>query len=181
MNKTPLIKKIENTINPVAESMGFEIVRILMVGSGKPTMQIMAERPQDGQITIDECRKLSQAISAVLDVEEVMGDKAYFLEVSSPGVDRPLTRVKDFKHYTGKSAKIEIEPAIEGRKRFKGILNGIKGDNIILSIEQENEKNIDIEIPFSYVEKAKLTVSEDLLNRKQPKKLNQKSKKEAGK
>lgn len=164
MNKTPLIKKIERAIIPTAESMGFEIVRVILIGSGKPTLQIMAERP-DGSITIDECGKLSQAISAVLDVENVLEDASYYLEVGSPGIDRPLTRLKDFDRYAGQEVKIEIEPSLEGRKRFKGVLQGTKGDYILLLTEDGEKK-----IPFSSVEKAKLVVADDSIHPKQHRK-----------
>jgi len=163
MNKTPLIKKIEHILTPVVESMGFEIVRILMTGSGKPTLQIMAERA-DGSITIDECGKLSQAISTVLDVENILENSPYYLEVGSPGLDRPLTRLKDFERYADMEARIETDPAIDDRKRFNGLLKGINGDCIIISTEEGNK-----EIPFSLIEKAKLVLTEDLLKQTQKK------------
>jgi ribosome maturation factor RimP len=166
VHKAPIIKKIERVITPTAESMGFEIVRVLLIGSGKPTLQIMAERP-DGGITIDECGKLSQAISVVLDVENVLEDAPYYLEVGSPGVDRPLTRLKDFERYADQEARIEIEPPLEGRKRFRGRLKGTKGDRIMLATEEGDQ-----EIPFSSIERAKLIVPENVINPKQPKKKN---------
>jgi len=144
--------------------MGFEIVRVLLIGSGKPTLQIMAERP-DGTITLDECAKLSQAVSAVLDVENVLEDSPYYLEVGSPGIDRPLTRLKDFERYAGQEAKIEIEPALEGRKRFRGILKGVREDRIIIAVE-DGEK----EIPFSALERAKLVVADETITPAQPRK-----------
>ena len=168
VNKPPLIQKIEHAITPTAESMGFELVRVLITGSGKPTLQIMAERPWNpetkdgGTITIDECGKLSQAISVVLDVENVMEDKPYFLEVGSPGIDRPLTRLKDFDRFAGQDAKVEIEPAIDGRKRFRGILKGTKGKSVLIATEDG-----ETEIPFNSIEKAKLTIVEELLKPKQ--------------
>ncbi|MBU6475245.1 MAG: ribosome maturation factor RimP [Alphaproteobacteria bacterium] len=168
VNKPPLIRKIEDAITPAVESMGFELVRVLMTGAGKPTLQIMAERPwnaetkKGGTITIDECGKLSQAISAVLDVENVMEDKPYFLEVGSPGIDRPLTRLKDFDRFAGQDAKLEIEPAIGGRKRFRGTLKGTKGKSVIIAAEDG-----EAEIPFAAIEKAKLTVMDELLKPKQ--------------
>jgi ribosome maturation factor RimP len=168
VNKPPIIKKIERAIAPTVESMGFELVRVLLIGSGKPTLQIMAERP-DGRITIDECGKLSQAISVVLDVENVLEDAPYYLEVGSPGIDRPLTRLKDFDRYAGQEVKMEIEPAHEGRKRFRGLLKGIKGEHVVIALE-EGEK----EIPFSSIEKAKLVVPEEVIQPKQQKKTNTK-------
>jgi ribosome maturation factor RimP len=168
VNKPPLVKKIERTITPTVESMGFELVRVLLIGSGKPTLQIMAERP-DGGITIDECGKLSQAISVVLDVENTLEDSSYYLEVGSPGIDRPLTRLKDFDRYAGQEAKMEIEPALEGRKRFRGLLKGTNGDHILIATD-EGEKTI----PFSSIEKAKLIVPEEVIQPKQQKKTNAK-------
>ncbi|MCK5658565.1 MAG: ribosome maturation factor RimP [Alphaproteobacteria bacterium] len=163
MNKTPLIKKIEHILTPVVESMGFEIVRILMTGSGRPTLQIMAERA-DGTITVDECGKLSQAISTVLDVENVLENSSYYLEVGSPGLDRPLTRLKDFERYAGMEARIEIAPAIGDCKRFNGLLKGVMDDCIMISTEEGDK-----EIPFSFIEKAKLVLTEDLLKQTQKK------------
>jgi ribosome maturation factor RimP len=168
MLKPPLVKKIEKTINPVAEDMGFEIVRVLLIGSGKPTLQIMAERPETGKITIDECGKLSQAISAVLDVEGTMGDTAYYLEVSSPGIDRPLTRLKDFERYKGQQIKVEIEPAIEGRKRFKGTLNGVVSGHV----QMTSEEGGDVEMPFDWIQKAKLVTEDTFVKQKPTKKRN---------
>ena len=168
MNKPPIVKKIERTITPIVESMGFEIVRVLLIGSGKPTLQIMAERPEGG-ITIDECGKLSQAISVILDVENTLEDSSYYLEVGSPGIDRPLTRLKDFDRYAGQEVRMEIEPALEGRKRFRGKLQGTKGELVLLATE-EGEK----QIPFSSIEKAKLFVPEEIIQPKQQKKSNSK-------
>jgi ribosome maturation factor RimP len=166
MEKTPLIKKVEKTITPMAETMGYEIVRVLMVGigSGKPTLQIMAERP-DGTMQMDDCSRLSQAVSALLDVENVM-DEAYYLEVSSPGIDRPLTRLKDFERYKGFEARVEIEPGIEGRKKFKGKLLGVED----VAVSLKTEEGEVFALPFEQIQKAKLTLNDDLLKAAQQKK-----------
>jgi ribosome maturation factor RimP len=167
MDKTPLIKKIEKTISPMAETMGYEIVRVLLVGvgSGKPTLQIMAERP-DGTMHLDDCSRLSQAVSAILDVENVMAE-AYYLEVSSPGIDRPLTRLKDFDRYKGFEAKVEIDPGISGRKKFKGRLLGLENDAAVSLKTEEGEV---FALPFEHIQKAKLTLNDDLLKAAQQKK-----------
>ena len=165
VNKPLIIKKIERTITPTVESMGFELVRVVLIGSGKPTLQIMAEKP-DGTITIDECGKLSQAVSVLLDVENVLEDAPYYLEVGSPGIDRPLTRLKDFVRYAGQEARIELDTPVDGRKRFKGLLKGTKDNIILLAIETG-----DVEIPFSSIEKAKLLVPEEVIQPKQQKKI----------
>ena len=165
MNKAPLIKKIECTIIPTVEAMGFELVRVLLIGTGKPVLQIMAERA-DGSITLDECARLSQAISAVLDVENVLNDASYYLEVGSPGIDRPLTRLKDFDRYAGQQARIEVDPAIDGRKRFNGCLKGLRGgDHVLISLAEG-----DREIPFHCIQKAKLVVEDNFVKNKPIKK-----------
>lgn len=157
---SPLVKKIERTITPMTESMGYELVRVLLIGegSGKPTLQIMAEKP-DGTMPVDDCGRLSQAISAILDVENVL-DGAYFLELSSPGIDRPLTRLKDFDRYKDNEIRVELDTPVGGQKKFKGMLHGIKGQNILLTPEQRDEA---VTIPFSSIYKAKLLLSDTLL------------------
>ncbi len=169
-NKSPLINKIEKLISIDVETMGCEIVQISVGGGDNPLMEILIDKADGTLINMDECSKLSQAISIVLDVENVMNDKPYVLEVSSPGIDRPLTRLKDFERFTGEVARIEIEPAIENRKRFKGILKGIKEENIIIEIEEETE----VSIPAAQIEKAKLVIAEKLLSSKGKKKVKKK-------
>lgn len=161
MSKTPLVKKIEKAIGPMAESMGYEIVRVLLVGEGssKPTLQIMAEKP-DGTMPVDDCGRLSQAVSALLDVENVI-DGAYYLELSSPGIDRPLTRLKDFDRYKDNEVRIELDEPVGGQRKFKGMLNGVKGNNILLSPESGD----DVTIPFDAVGRAKLLLTDELLKK----------------
>ncbi len=112
-------------ITPVIEDMGFELVRVRLMAGKTQTLQIMAERPEGG-IEVDECAAISTAVSAVLDVEDPIED-AYTLEVSSPGIDRPLTRLKDFDVWEGYEAKLETDELIDGRRRFKGELAGHRG------------------------------------------------------
>ncbi len=159
MAKTPLTEKVEEIITPMAESLGFEIVRVLLVGegSGTPTLQIMAEKP-DGTMLLDDCSKLSQSVSAILDVEDVFPD-AYHLEVSSPGIDRPLTRLKDFERYKGFDARIELATALNGQKKFKGRLLGATKDSIKLQTEDEAEHAL----PFAHLDKAKLLLTDELI------------------
>jgi ribosome maturation factor RimP len=157
MEKSPLIKKIERAIAPTVESMGFELVRILQVGSGKPTLQIMAERP-DGTMLVDDCENLSKAISALLDVENVI-DGAYYLEISSPGIDRPLTRLKDFTNFANYEIRVECEQAIEKQKKFEGRLKGTDGNNVILETSDKGVLNI----PFDNIYKAKILLTDELL------------------
>ncbi len=165
--KTPLMQKIEKTISPVAESMGYEIVRVLLIGTGKPTLQVMAEKP-DGTMGIEDCGRLSQAISAVLDVENVI-DTAYMLEVSSPGIDRPLTRLKDFINYKGYDARIEIEPGIDGQKKFKGRILDVEKDS---AVNFQTEEGTIYSLPLDHIQKAKLMLTDELLKSAQQKKVN---------
>ena len=160
MSATPLTRKIERVIAPTAASMGYEIVRILMVGvgSGKSTLQIMAEKP-DGTMNVEDCSRLSQAVSALMDVEDVL-DEAYYLEVSSPGIDRPLTRAKDFDRYKGFEARIEMDDPIDGQKKFKGLLKGIDANEVITL---ETDKG-DVALPFMRVDKAKLLLTDALID-----------------
>ena len=122
----------------MAEAVGYDIVRLRLMGgerSGR-TLQIMAERPADGDMGIDDCTKLSRAISDVIDAADPVAGE-FRLEVSSPGVDRPLTRLKDFTTYEGLEAKLELDRLAENRKRFRGVLAGIEGDDVLLDIEGE--------------------------------------------
>ena len=119
--KTSMDQRLASIVGPVIDDMGFELVRIRLQGGNTPLLQIMAERPEGG-IEVDECAQISTAVSAVLDVEDPIID-AYTLEVSSPGIDRPLTRIKDFETFEGYEAKLETQELIDGRKRFKGGLS----------------------------------------------------------
>jgi len=157
MEHLPLIKKVERTIAPMTETMGYEIVRILLIGSGNDqTLQIMAEKP-DGTMHIDDCSRLSQAVSALLDVEDLIPD-AYVLEVSSPGIDRPLTRLKDFERYKDNEARIELAVAHNGQKKFRGMLRGLDGDNVVVDMDTGTVK-----LPFRDIDKAKLILTDDLI------------------
>jgi ribosome maturation factor RimP len=158
MEKSPLINKIERVLVPTAEGLGYELVRVLLVGSGKPTLQVMAERP-DGTMGVEDCEKLSNAVSAILDVENLL-DGAYYLEVSSPGIDRPLTRAKDFEKYKGFDARIEIEPGINGQKKFKGRLLGIENGT---TVQIQDETGAVHALPFRDVERAKLLMTDELV------------------
>lgn len=139
--------------------MGFELVQVRMIGGTRRTLQVMAE-PVDRlhHMTVDDCAEISHAVSAVLDVADPIAG-AYALEVSSPGIDRPLVRREDFTRFAGFEAKLEAEPPVEGQRRFRGILRGLENDAVL--IEQENGL---VSIPFASVRKAKLTLSEALLN-----------------
>ena len=140
--------------------MGFEVVRIRLMGGMAKTLQIMVERP-DGGIEVDECALISTAISAVLDVEDPLED-AYALEVSSPGIDRPLTRLKDFETWEGYEARLETTEMIDGRRRFKGVLAGIEGDEVLINLE-EGAETLTVGLHFDWLSDAKLVLTDELI------------------
>ncbi len=154
--KTSMDQRLASIVGPVIEDMGFELVRIRLQGGNTPLMQIMAERPEGG-IEVDECAQISTAVSAVLDVEDPIID-AYTLEVSSPGIDRPLTRIKDFETFEGYEAKLETQELIDGRKRFKGVLAGVEGDEVLINITEGT-----VGLQFDWLADAKLVLTDELI------------------
>lgn len=153
-------------LDPVAEAAGYAIVRLrLMGGEFQRRLQIMAERPTknggDGDMNVEDCARLSRALSEVLDAADPIAGE-YTLEVSSPGVDRPLTRIEDFATYEGYEARLELDRLAEGRKRFKGVLAGVEGDNVAIDLEGEEETAL---VPFAWVTEAKLVLTDQLLKR----------------
>lgn len=154
--KAAFDQRIAGIVQPVIEGMGFELVRVRMIGSKHKTLQIMAERP-DGGIEVDDCARISTAVSATLDVDDPLED-AYSLEVSSPGIDRPLTRLKDFETYEGFEAKLETDQMIDGRRRFKGPLHGVEGDEVLIEIEEGI-----VGLQFNWLSDAKLVLTDELI------------------
>lgn len=152
-----LTEQIEQMIGPSIEALGYEVVRVSLAGSVRKVLQIMAE-PKDGRVmSVEDCARVSRAISAILDVEDPISG-AYSLEVSSPGIDRPLTRPKDYDRYAGHEAKIETLEPIEGRKRFKGTLKGVTGAAVKLDSE-----GAEIALPLNQIAKAKLVLTDALI------------------
>ncbi|WP_010142307.1 ribosome maturation factor RimP [Oceanicola sp. S124] len=158
--KTAIDRRLAEIVGPVIEDLGFELVRIRLMGGNTKTLQIMAERP-DGGIEVDECAKISNAVSAVLDVEDPVTE-AYNLEVSSPGIDRPLTRLKDFDAYEGYEARIETAELVGGRKRFKGVLAGVEEQDVLINIEDQGEE-VTVGLNFDWLADAKLVLTDDLI------------------
>ncbi len=158
--KSATDRRMAEILTPVVEGMGFEIVRIRLMGGMAKTLQIMVERP-DGGIEVDECAQISTAISAVLDVEDPLEDP-YALEVSSPGIDRPLTRLKDFETWEGYEARIETTEMIDGRRRFKGVLAGIEGDEVLINLE-EGAETLTVGLHFDWLSDAKLILTDELI------------------
>ena len=159
--KTAIDRRIADIIGPVIEGLGFELVRIRLMGGKTRVLQIMADRP-DGGIGVDECGEISTAVSAVLDVEDPLEDN-YVLEVSSPGIDRPLTRLKDFENWKGWDARIETTELIEGRRRFKGDLAGVEGDEVLITL-QEGDQEVTIGLKFDWLSDAKLMLTDALIS-----------------
>lgn len=161
MRQTPLEHKITTLAAPVIADLGFALVLVKILGeAGGTTVQILAENPETHNINIDECAKISRALSAVFDVEDPINGK-YRLEVSSPGIDRPLTRLEDFKTYEGYEIKVESDtPAENGQKKFRGRLTGLDGETILMTTEQGNAQ-----IPYASITKAKLVMSEELIKK----------------
>jgi ribosome maturation factor RimP len=155
--KAAIDRRLAGIVTPTIESLGFELVRLRLMGGKRPVLQIMADRP-DGGIEVDDCAKISRAVSAVLDVEDPVSGE-YVLEVSSPGIDRPLTREKDFERYSGYEAKLETTEIIDGRKRFKGTLQGVEGGEVLIEIEPETV----IGLAFDMIADAKLVLTDDLI------------------
>ncbi|MDO9222990.1 MAG: ribosome maturation factor RimP [Caulobacter sp.] len=147
-------------LDPVAEAAGFEIVRLrLMAGKERRRLQIMAETP-DGEMTVEGCTVLSRAFSEVLDAADPISGE-YTLEVSSPGIDRPLTRLKDFDTWEGFEARIELDRLADNRKRFKGELAGVEDGQIGINVEGEAETTL--YIPFDWILEAKLVLDDKLM------------------
>lgn len=149
--------RIERLIRPTAEALGFDLIRVQLLGQQRFRLQIMAERRVDGSMTIDDCAALSRAIAPILEVEDPLPN-AYTLEVSSPGIDRPLVRLEDFDKYAGFEARVEMAFPVRGRRRFQGRLLGTDERNVRLHVEDE-----EVALVFDDIRRAKLMLTEDLL------------------
>lgn len=158
--KTAIDRRLADIVGPVIEGLGFELVRIRLMGGKTRTLQIMADRPEGG-IIVEDCATISTAVSAVLDVEDPVEDN-YILEVSSPGIDRPLTRLKDFDVWADYEARIETTELIDGRRRFKGNLRGTEGEEILIEIEEPTGK-VTIGLKFDWLSEAKLILTDELI------------------
>lgn len=150
-------QKIATLIEPTMTDMGYELVRVMTTGGRRPTLQIMAERIDRAGMNVDDCAEISRAISAILDVDDPISG-AYELEVSSPGIDRPLMKPADFERFAGFEARVETDLAIDGQRKFKGQLLGLQDQAVRLALP-EGEK----EIPLTAIRKAKLVLTDDLI------------------
>jgi ribosome maturation factor RimP len=149
-------RRLAGIVQPLIEGMGYELVRLRLMSGKLSILQIMAEKPEGG-IEVDDCAKISSAVSAILDVEDPI-DGEYTLEVSSPGIDRPLTRLKDFDTWNGHEAKMETADLIDGRRRFKGPLRGTEGDEVLIEIAEGT-----IGLKFDWLVDAKLVLTDELI------------------
>ena len=157
--KTSQDERVLSVIEPVAEDLGYRIVRVRVMAGKRQTLQVMAERMSDGQMEVDDCATLSRALSTTLEVEDPISE-AYVLEVSSPGLDRPLTSPADFEAYEGYLARVELDRLVEGRKRFRGTLDGFEDGHIQIVLDGEDEA---AQIPFAWVSDAKLLITDELI------------------
>ncbi len=161
MKQTPLEKRMSEYAAPVIEDLGFALVCVKTNGEGgSQTVTVMAEDPATGRLGVDDAAKISRALSAVFDVEDPIKG-AYRLEVSSPGIDRFLTRLKDFETYEGYEAKLESEiPTEDGQRKFRGILGGVDGETIKITTDKG-----EAEIAFGNLTKAKLVLTDELIKK----------------
>ncbi|MEP3845960.1 MAG: ribosome maturation factor RimP [Paracoccaceae bacterium] len=160
--KAAMDRRLAEIIEPVIADMGYELVRIRLMSGNEPTLQIMADKAGGG-IEVDDCADISTAVSAVLDVEDPILD-AYTLEVSSPGIDRPLTRIKDFEIYEGYDVKIETTDSIDGRRRFRGVLAGVENDEVLINVAAPGEGGeMTIGLNFDWLSEAKLVLTDELI------------------
>lgn len=154
--------RIGRLIGPVLEDLGFELVRVRLSGDKRKTLQVMADRKDEQPMTVDDCAEISHNISAVLDVEDPIAD-AYSLEVSTPGIDRPLTRERDFERFAGFEAKVELDMAVNGQRRFRGLLKGLENGEVLLDTDTGP-----VALPYGDIRAAKLVLTDELIKASEP-------------
>ncbi len=149
--------RVISVVEQSLAAMEYEIILVRILGGHRRTLQITVDRADGETVTVEDCTRVSRTVSALLDVDDVVSG-AYELEISSPGIDRPLTRPKDFERYVGQVARIEVDRTMEGRKRFRGSLRGMTGDVVQIAVDTD-----EFSIPFERIEKAKLILTDELL------------------
>ncbi|MBO6639815.1 MAG: ribosome maturation factor RimP [Roseitalea sp.] len=162
VTETGIDARVATLIEPVLNSEGFRLVRVRLSGQNGATLQVMAERA-DGTMTVEDCETLSRMVSPILDVEDPI-DRAYHLEVSSPGIDRPLVRKTDFAKWRGHIAKVETSVLVNGRKRFRGTITDVDAEAVTLFRDQPSmgDENTNV-VPFSAIADARLILTDDLI------------------
>ena len=154
--------RVAAIVEPVIEDLGFDLVRVRITGENGCTLQIMAEKP-DGTMTIEGCETISRALSPALDVEDPI-DREYHLEISSPGIDRPLVRRRDLIAYTGHVAKVELAARIDGRRRFRGTIAGVEGNDLLMDLpDVPADQEARVAIPLESLSEAKLIMTDELM------------------
>lgn len=161
VRETGLAAALAELVEPVLADLGFRLVRVRVDGRGETTMQVMAERP-DGTITVDDCELISRRLSPLLDVHDLV-QGSYRLEVSSPGIDRPLVRPSDFEDWAGHEAKVELTEFVSGRKRFRGRLEGFEEGEIRIEVDLPDVGAAVIGLPLEMVREAKLVLTDELI------------------
>ena len=162
MSETGIALRVAGLVEPVIEDMGYRLVRVRMTGDGGGTVQIMAERP-DGSLSIDDCVDMTRVLSPLLDVDDPVPG-GYRLEISSPGIARPLVRPDDFERWVGFEAKIELREMLAGRKRFRGILDGFADGEVRLETELSGfDEPQTVGLPFEAIHEARLVMTDTLL------------------
>ncbi|MDF3061913.1 MAG: rimP [Microvirga sp.] len=162
ITETGVAGRVAAVVEPAIEDLGFRLVRVRVSGQDGCTVQIMAERP-DGTMSVEDCEAVSRALSPLLDLEDPV-PQAYRLEVSSPGIDRPLTRRSDFERWAGYEAKVEMDLALNGRKRFRGLLRGVEGEAAVIELAdvKEGEEKL-FRLPLRDIGDARLVLTDDLI------------------
>jgi ribosome maturation factor RimP len=163
------LDEVTRLIEPAAEAEGLSLVRVKMIGgTSDPTLQVMAERPDTRQLTLEDCARLSRRLSELLDEAEAAGrdpiPHAYRLEVSSPGIDRPLTRLKDYDDWKGHEARIVLAEKLDGRKVFAGLLGGTEGETVLVEVPVQGP----VGLPFAAIQSAKLVMTDKLIQATAP-------------
>ncbi|TVR95391.1 MAG: ribosome maturation factor RimP [Rhodospirillales bacterium] len=162
MTPNTLIERLEALLEPTIQGMGYRVVRVQVIGQHRPRLQVMAERNDGAAMQVDDCAELSRAISAVLDVDDPITG-SYTLEVSSPGIDRPLVRLADFERFAGFEVRVETDRLINGRRRFTGRLLGTDGEHVRIAMNGEETV-----LPYADIRKAKLVLTDALLAAHRP-------------
>ena len=163
IKETGLEARISAIVEPVANDLGYALVRVKVTQENGCTLQIMAE-DENGRFAIDDCERLSKDLSPVLDVEDPI-EREYHLEVSSPGIDRPLVRARDFERYVGHEAKVELGDLVDGRKRFRGIIKAADADSFTITLpDAPKDTDPDHKLPLMLLAEAKLVMTDALIN-----------------
>jgi ribosome maturation factor RimP len=158
----PRIAELQDLIEPIAATLGYGLVRVRLTTAQRPVLQIMAERA-DGTMDVEDCAKLSRAISEAFEENDPI-ESEYVLEVSSPGIDRPLTRRRDYEAYAGHEVRIELKQPLEGRKRIRGVIKGLKGEDVVVeTIVGVEQMRGELSVPYISIGDAKLVLTDALI------------------